>query len=71
MLKDYKFSTSFLLYSFQGLLLLTIISSLFINYKTFLALSFFEKVNLMSVLATAIGAHGLYHFSLEHLKTKN
>ena len=65
---DSHFSPSFFIYMFQSFLLFIIISSIIINYKTFLGLRFFEKLNLLAVLSISTAGYGLYHYNREHLK---
>ena len=50
---------------FTGFLLLIILIIFAKNYRQFLKLNFYQKINLLSLLILAIGVHSLIHLGAE------
>ena len=49
----------------SGILMLVLFGLFFTNYKIFMRFDFYRKINMISLLAIAIGVHGLIHLGLE------
>ena len=45
--------------------MLIIVILILSNYKLFINLDFYRKLNILALLAIAIGVHGLIHLGLE------
>ena len=50
---------------FTGGLLLFILVIFITNYKQFMRLDYYRKLNILSLFVIAIGIHGLLHLGLE------
>ena len=50
---------------FTGFLLLFILAIFIKNYKQFMRLDFYRKLNILSLFVIAIGIHGLVHLGVE------
>lgn len=48
-----------------GLLMLLILGVIINNYKLFMSLDIYRKLNLLALITIAIGVHGLLHLGLE------
>ncbi len=48
-----------------GFLILSILVIFIRNYKQFMRLDFYRKLTILSLIATAVGIHGLIHLGVE------
>lgn len=48
-----------------GLLLLVVLIIFVRNFRRFVSLDFYKKMSLISLIAVAIGVHGLIHLGVE------
>lgn len=48
-----------------GFLLLFILVIFIINYKQFMRLDYYRKLNILSLFVIAVGIHGLIHLGVE------
>lgn len=48
-----------------GFLLLFILVIFLTNYKLFMRLDYYKKLNILSLLTIAVGIHGLVHLGVE------
>lgn len=48
-----------------GVLLLFILILIISNYKQFITLDYYRKINILSLITIAVGIHGLVHLGVE------
>jgi hypothetical protein len=48
-----------------GILMLVMLVLIITNYKQFMRFDFYRKLNIISLIAIAIGVHGLIHLGVE------
>lgn len=65
MLAKYLIAPSLNSLFFTGILLFLILFLIVTNFSKIYRLPFFQKIILLSILAIAIGVHGLIHLGLE------
>lgn len=65
MLEKILFAPSLNSLLITGFLLLYILYLIVTHFKQFINLSFYNKVTLLSLIVSAVGAHGLVHLGLE------
>ena len=50
---------------FTGILMLSIFILFIANFRQFIKINYYQKILLLSVMAIAIGVHGLIHLGVE------
>jgi hypothetical protein len=59
------YSPSFNTLIVTGFLMLFILILIVNNFRLFMRLDFYRKINLLALLTIAVGVHGLIHLGLE------
>ena len=61
------FAPSFHSFFFTGFILLSILFLFITNFRPFMRLDYYRKISILSLIAIAIGVHGLIHLGVENI----